>query len=75
MLRKEAGPDWDSPTSVEREAFEKLKRKLVTPPILGLPKANRPYMIDMDSSAYQLGARFLQHKNEQEPNEWTPIGY
>ena len=52
MLRKDAEPDWDSPTNDEIDAFETLKRKLVTPPILGLPKANRPYMIDTDASAY-----------------------
>ena len=75
MLRKDADLDWDSPTNDELEAFETLKRKLVTPPILGLPNANRPYMIDTDASAYQLGAKLLQQQNETEPNEWTPIGY
>ena len=75
MLPKDAEPDWDSPTNDERDAFETLKRNLVTPPILGLPKANRPYMMDTDASAYQLGATLLQQQNETEPNEWTPIGY
>ena len=75
MLRKDAEPDWDSPTNDELEAFETLKRKLVAPPIHGLPKANCPYMIDTDASAYQLGATLLQQQNETEPNEWTPIGY
>ena len=75
MLRKDAEPDWDSPTNEELEAFETLKPKLVTPPILGLPKANRPYMIETDASAYQIGATLLQQQKETEPNEWTPIGY
>ena len=75
MLWKDSDPGWDSPTNVELEAFETLKRKLVAPPILGLPKANRPYMIDKDASVYQLGAMLLQQRNEREPNEWTPIGY
>ena len=52
-----------------------LKRKPVAPPILGLPKAIRPYMIDSAASAYQLGANLLQQQNEKGPNEWTPIGY
>ena len=51
-----------------------LKRKLVTPPIFGLPKTNKPYMIDTDASAYQLGTTLLQKKNETK-NQWTPIGY
>ena len=75
MLRKDAEPDWDSPTNDELEAFETLKRKLVAPPILGLPKASRPYMIDTDASAYQLGTTLLQQQKEAAPNEWAPIGY
>ena len=74
MLRKDAEPDWDSPTPDQLKAFETLKRKLVTPPILGRPKTNKPYTIDTDASAYQLGATLLQKKNETK-NEWTPIGY
>ena len=74
MLRKDTEPDWDSPTNDELEAFETLKQKLVTPPILGLPKVNCPYMFDTDVSAYQLGATLLQQQNETEPNERTPIG-
>ena len=75
MIRKDADPDWDLNTSDKCEAFETVKRKLVTPPILGLPKANHPCMIDTDASAYQLGATLLQQQNEQERNEWTTIGY
>ena len=41
MLRKDADPNLDSPMNDELEAFETLKRKLVTPTIPGLPKANR----------------------------------
>ena len=74
MLQKDAEPDWDSPTPDQLEVFETLKRKLVTLPILGLPKTNKPYTIDTDTSAYQLGATLLQKQNETK-NEWTPIGY
>ena len=74
MLLKDAEPDWDSPTTDQLEAFETLKRKLVTLPILGLPKTNKPYMIDTGASAYQLGATLLQKQTETE-NEWTPIAY
>ena len=74
MLRKDAEPDWDSPTPDQLQAFETLKRKLVTPPILRLPKTNKPYMIDTDASAYQLGATLLQKQNKTK-NEWKRIGY
>ena len=60
MLRKDAEPDWDSPTPDPLEAFETLKRKLVTPLVLGLPKTKKLYMIDTDASAYQLGATLLK---------------
>ena len=48
---------------------------MVTPPILGLPKSNRPYMFDTDASAYHLGATLLQQQKGKEPTDWTPIGY
>ena len=75
MIRKDFEPYLRSPTTEELEPFETLQRKLFTPPIRRIPKANRPYMIDTDASAYHLGATLLQQQNETEPNEWTPIGY
>ena len=60
-------PHWNSPTDYERKAFEVLRHKLVAPPILGRPKASRPYMIDTDTSAgqpvtmlVQCGRRYLE---------------
>ena len=75
MFRKDAEPDWENPTNEQRKAFETLKARLIPPPILALPKASRPYMIDTDASAYQLGATLLQQKDEDKPNDWVPIGY
>ena len=55
MLKKDVNPTWDDP---KRAAVERLKRKLISPPVLALPKRGRPYMIDTDgiASAHQLGA-------------------
>ena len=75
MLQKDADLDWDSPTNDKLEAFETKKRKLVTPRILGLPKANLPSMINTNESTHPLRATLLQHQNEKEPNEWTLMGY
>ena len=58
-LRKDAEPDWDSPAPDQLQASKTLKRKLVTPPILGLLKMNEPYIINTDASAYQRGATLL----------------
>ena len=73
MLRKVAEPDWNNPTDAQMEAFETLKERLISPPILALPKAGRPYMIDTDASAYQLGATLLQQQDEEKPNDLAPI--
>jgi len=75
MLRKDAEPDWESPSPEQLEAFEALKRRLTSPPILGLPMRDRPFMIETDASSYQLGASLLQQQVEERPNVWTPIGY
>ena len=75
MLCKDADVDWSSPTDKQLEAFEHLKSRLTTPPILSLPKKNRPFMIDTDASKYQLGAALLQQQNEDDPKDWKPIGF
>ena len=75
VLRKHAEPDRENPTDEKRQAFENLKTRLISPLILALPKAGRPYIIDKDTSAYRLGATPLQQQNEENANEWIPIGY
>lgn len=72
MTRKGASPDFESPTKAQLEAFETLKLRLISPPVLALPRPDRPYLIDTDASAYQLGCTLLQ---EQEPDQWSPVGY
>ena len=75
ILRKDAEPDCENPTDEQTKAFETLKARLISPAILALPKAGRPYMIDTNASAYQLGATLLQQQDEGKPNGWVPIGY
>ena len=57
ILRKGAEPDWKNPTDEQTKAFETLKTRLISPPVLALPKAGSPYMIDTDASAYQSERR------------------
>ena len=59
MLKKDAKPNWHEPTHEARAAFEFFKEQLVAPAVLALPKRGCPYMIDMDASAYQIGATLL----------------
>ena len=75
MLKKDANPTWDDPKPAAVEAFETLKRKLISPPVLALPKRGRPYMINTDASAYQLGATLLQQQDPSKPKEWVPVRY
>ena len=75
MLRKDVDIDWSSPTEDQLKAFEDLKSRLTTPPILALPKKGRPFMIDTDASNYQLGAALLQQQDEKNPTEWLPVGF
>ena len=75
MLCKDADVDWSSPTDKQLEAFEHLKSRLTTPPILSLPKKGRPFMIDTDASKYQLGAALLQQQDEEDPKDWKLIGF
>ena len=75
MLEKDARPKWDDPRPEAVEAFEKLKRKLISPQILALLKKDRPCMIETDASAYQLGATLLQQQEPSHPKEWIPAGY
>ena len=73
MTRKDADPDLDNPTELQLQAFEALKERMISPPILALPRYGWPYMIDTDASAYQLGCTLLQE--HEEANDWRPVGY
>jgi len=44
----------------EEEAFRSLINSICSPPILGLPKAGRPYSLDTDASDYQIGCALFQ---------------
>ena len=72
MLKKKASPNFENPTEEQLTAFETLKNRLTSPPVLALPKAGRNYRLDRDASDYQLGCTLLQ---EQEDDVWHPVGY
>ena len=73
MTRRDSDPDFYNPTGAQPQAFENLKKCMIAPPILALPRHGRLYMIDTDASAYQLGCTLLQEHEEQ--NDWRPVGY
>ena len=59
MTRKNADVDWDRPTDAQVKAFEELRNRMVSPPVLAFPRLGKPYVIDTDASADQLGCTLL----------------
>ena len=72
MTRKDADPGIENPTELQLEAFEALKERMISPPILVLPRYGRPYMFETDASACQLGCTLLPEHNEA--IDWRPVG-
>lgn len=56
----------------EQRAFEELKLRLSTSPILCQPSFEKPFVLRTDASAYALGAVLMQGEN---PTEERPIEY
>ncbi|CAN8076114.1 unnamed protein product [Agarophyton chilense] len=72
LLRKRQPATLEKFGPAEHEAFNSLKTKLVTAPILALPKPNVPYSLDTDPSEYQVVcALFQTHPDGQR----KPTGY
>ena len=56
----------------QNEAFNELKKCLISDPILALYNPDREIKINADASSYGIGGVVLQ---EQDDNEWKPISY
>jgi hypothetical protein len=72
LLRKGESPQLGELTQEQFEAFEKLRQKLLDPPILAFPRAEGNYTLDTDASNYQIGCTLLQ---DQPDGSKHPIGY
>ena len=59
-------------TDEEHEAFEELKRRLTSPPILALPNQKGSYRWDTDACDHQVGCTLLK---DQEGLGYALIGY
>ena len=64
--------DFEILTDAEFAAFEELKRRLVSPPVLALPRYGRKYTLETDACGHQVGCALLQ---EQPEGGTRPIGY
>ena len=57
----------------EKLAFNTLKDKITSAPILALPDNSRPYCVESDSSDFAMGA-VLSQKNPED-DKWHPITF
>jgi len=72
QTRADIPPDQPPPTDVAIAAFEDIRKALLCPPVLSLPKANRKLVVDVDGCADQVGCTLLQ----EEPGELLhPVEY
>lgn len=56
----------------QRDTFALLKSKLASPPVLKHPRANEPFIIEVDASGLGLGAVLLQsHEGVEQPIEFA----
>ena len=69
MIRKGARYQWTADCEV---AFETLKSKLLTPPILAYPDFDKDFVLETDASKHGLGAILSQR---QEDNRLHPVAY
>lgn len=56
----------------QQKAFDKLKEKLCTAPVLVHPDSSKPFMVETDASNYAYGAILSQ---EQANGKWHPVAY
>ena len=57
LTKKDKQWEW---TSVERDAFNKLKAKFISSPVLLMPDKNKPFSIESDASKFATGAILRQ---------------
>ncbi len=50
-----------------QQAFEKLKEKLLDPPILAKADMSKPFVLDTDASASHVGAILMQYDDHKKP--------
>jgi len=56
----------------EKDVFNKLKNKMMNPPILAIPDSKRKMRLETDASEYAIGGVLSQ---QQEDNSWKSIAY
>jgi len=71
LTKKEAGHEWKWNPEAEK-AFQELKKRFTTAPILAHFDATRPVIIESDASDFAIGAILLQRDTE---NHLHPVAF
>ena len=69
LLKKDVKFNWDTP---QQEAFDKLKMKLTTAPVLTFPNFDKPFYLATDASGIGIGAVLMQKADD---GKLKPIAY
>ena len=72
MTRKGAQYQWTADCEV---AFETLKSKLLTPPILAYPDFGKDFVLETDASKHGLGAILSQRQEDNRLHPVHPVAY
>ena len=70
LTRKDTDWRWGAE---DQSAFNSLKERITTAPILTLPDNSRPFRIEADSSDFATGAVLSQQSKED--NKWHPVAF
>jgi len=70
LTRKDTEWRW---VAEEQSAFNSLKERITTAPILSLPDNSRPFRIEADSSDFTTSAVLSQQLPED--NKWHPVAF
>jgi len=69
LVRKEQKWKWEKE---QEKAFEKLKVKFTTEPVLAIPDINREMRVEADASDYMTGGVLL---TKCEDEKWRPVAF
>jgi hypothetical protein len=69
LTRKDAKWSWEDR---QQKAFDKLKRRVMTEPVLAHPVLTDPFELEVDASGFAMGAVLLQKKEDGKKH---PIAY
>ena len=70
LTRNDSKWHWDEP---ERLAFEAIRDRIVSAPILMFPDDSRPFWVEADSSDFATGAVLSQQSRTDD--KWHPVAY